>query len=38
MRRAMLIRDLKFDPHSLTIVDFRDNRDRVVEQLKAGVT
>lgn len=34
----LLIRDFKFDPHSITIVDFRDNRTRVAEQLAAGVT
>ncbi len=33
----LLIRDFKFDPRSITIVDFRDNRARVAEQLQAGV-
>jgi homospermidine synthase len=34
----LMVRDLKFDPTSIHIVDFRDNRSRVAELLKAGVT
>ena len=33
-----MVRDLKFDPTSIHIVDFRDNRSRVGDLLKAGVT
>ena len=34
----LMVRDLKFDPTSIQIVDFRDNRSRVADLLKAGVT
>ena len=34
----LMVRDLKFDPTSIHIVDFRDNRSRVADLLKAGVT
>jgi len=33
----LLIRDLKFAPTAITIADFRDNRSRIAEQIKAGV-
>ena len=34
----ILIRDLGFDPRSIHIVDFRDNRTRVADALRQGVT
>ena len=34
----ILIRDLGFDPRSIHIVDFRDNRARVADALRQGVT
>ncbi len=33
----LLIRDLEFAPAAITIADFRDNRSRIAEQIKAGV-
>jgi homospermidine synthase len=34
----LLIRDLGFDPRTIHIVDFRDNRHRVADSLAKGVT
>ena len=34
----LLIRDVKLDPKSITIIDFVDNRHRVADSLSAGVT
>ncbi len=33
----LLVRDLKLAPQSITVVDFVDNRDRIADQLAAGV-
>ncbi|MFM9137521.1 MAG: saccharopine dehydrogenase NADP-binding domain-containing protein, partial [Actinomycetota bacterium] len=34
----LLVRDLKIDPQTIRIVDFRDNRSRVADMLALGVT
>jgi len=34
----LMIRDLKFDPKTITIVDIRDNRNRVADVLAMGVS
>ncbi len=34
----LLVRDLAIDPARLTVVDFADNRERIADQIAAGVT
>lgn len=34
----LLVRDLRIDPSRLTVVDFVDHRDRIADEIAAGVT
>jgi len=34
----LLIRDVKVDPTTITVIDFVDNRHRVADSIAAGVT